>query len=144
MKVAAVIRKKGQDVVTVLPDKSIAETADIMRHKRIGSLVVCDAKGQLVGVIAERDIVHGLAGQGANLLKLQVRDLMSSKVVTCDPEESCWDAMATMQKNHVRHLPVMEGDELVGLISVGDVAKARVDDMRLEARVLRDQILAAH
>jgi CBS domain-containing protein len=144
MKVAEILKQKGQDVISVRPTETIETLSHRLRMARIGAMVVLDEGGALVGIISERDVVHGLAEHAARCLKLTVADLMTQRVVTCAPEDSISRIAKIMTENRIRHLPVIEGAKLAGVISVGDVVKNRLEEMSLEANVLRDLAITGH
>ena len=144
MKVAEILKQKGQDVISVRPTESIETLSHRLRLARIGAMVVLGEGGTLDGIISERDIVHGIAEHGASCLGLTVADLMTQRVITCAPEDSVSRIARIMTENRIRHLPVVEGKALVGVVSVGDVVKNRLEEMSLEASVLRDIAIAGH
>ena len=143
MHVADILKAKGTDVVTTGPDETVAATVRLLNVKRIGAVVVCDAAGKVVGVISERDIIRGVAVNGARALEMRVRDLMTSEVITCKPTETISEVMKVMTERRFRHLPVIDGGELQGIISIGDVVKNRLEETEMEARVLRDYVIAS-
>ena len=144
MKVAEILKQKGQDVISVRPTESIETLAHRLRLARIGAMVVLGEGGALDGIISERDIIHGIAEHGARCLELTVADIMTRRVITCAPQDSVTRIARTMTENRIRHLPVVEGGSLVGVVSVGDVVKNRLEEMSLEANVLRDIAIAGH
>ncbi len=144
MKVAEILKQKGQDVISVRPTKTIDTLSHRLRMARIGAMVVTGEGGALIGIISERDIVHGIAEHGASCLGLTVADLMTRRVITCTPEDSVTRISRLMTDNRIRHLPVVNGTDLVGVVSVGDVVKNRLEEMSLEANVLRDLAAAGH
>lgn len=142
MKVSEILKGKVPGVVSVRPDESIATFAHRMRLARVGAMVVTGDAGELVGIISERDIVYGIAEHGARALSMTVAELMTQRVITTTPEESVARVARIMTESRVRHLPVLEGRELVGIVSLGDVVKHRLEEMSLEANVLRDMAAA--
>lgn len=144
MKVESILKIKGRDVETVRPDTSVVVAIHKLTTLRIGALVVSGDGERVEGVVSERDIVHGLNKHGARLLDLTVRDVMSRNAPVCAPEDSLQSVMAEMTKSRNRHLPVTTDGRLVGLVSIGDVVKHRLDDMQLETSVLRDSYRARH
>lgn len=140
MKVRDILKDKGTNVVTVQPRESIRTLLDKMKHEGIGAVVASDDGKRVDGIVSERDIVHGLAAHGAALLDMPVADVMTKEVVTCKYEESVKDVMQMMTQGRMRHLPVVEGGKLVGIVSIGDVVKNRLEDAEMEARQLRDYI----
>jgi CBS domain-containing protein len=144
MKVESVLKAKGSTVTTAPPDATIATIIRVLKDKNIGALVVSEDGSTMLGLIAERDIVHGLCHYGAGLLGLRVADLMTRSVVTCAPEDSLTRVMAQMTRHRVRQLPVVEAGKLRGIVSIGDVVKYRLDELEAEANVLREAFLARH
>ena len=144
MKVAEILRQKGQDVISVRPTETIDTLSHRLRMARIGAMVVTGEGGALIGIVSERDVVHGIAEHGASCLELTVADLMTRRVITCSPEDSVTRISRLMTDNRIRHLPVVNGADLVGVVSVGDVVKSRLEEMSLEASVLRDMAIAGH
>jgi len=144
MKVAAILKQKGADVISVRPTETIATFAHRLRMAHIGAMVVLGEGGALDGIISERDVVHGLAEHAAHCLEMTVADLMTKRVVTCAPEDNIARIARLMTENRIRHLPVVEGGRVVGMVSVGDVVKNRLEEMSLEANVLRDIATAGH
>ena len=142
MRVADILQSKGDKVVTVRPTETIDALAHRLRLEAIGAMVVSLDGKTISGIVSERDVTHGLADHGANLPGMHVSDLMTKNVVTCSPEDSVADIAKTMTRRRVRHLPVEQKGVLVGLVSVGDVVKQRLDEMELEANVLRDFAIA--
>jgi CBS domain-containing protein len=143
MKVAAVLAAKGREVASINPSATLATVAQRLRLEGIGSLVVLE-EGKLAGMISERDVVHAFAAHRAEAAELKVADLMARDLVTCRPEDSLTRVLGLMTRHRVRHLPVLEGGRLVGLISIGDAVKHRLDELELEAAVLRDAYIAGH
>ena len=143
MKVDTVLRKKGSTVVTTAPLTSVKNAADRLRAEKIAALVVTDG-GAIVGIISEREIVHALSRYGEELLQKHVDDIMTAAVVTCAPDDTLRHVMGLMTRHHVRHLPVLDHGRLAGIISIGDVVKHRLDELQLEADVMRDAYLSTH
>ena len=142
MKVASILKVKTTRVVTMPPGTSIATIARKLRDEQIGSLVVSDDGATVLGIVTERDIVHGLADRGPSLLDLPVSLLMTRTPVTCTPDDDIQTVMSRMTRLRVRHLPVVVAGRLHGIVSIGDVVKHRLDELELEANVLRDAFLA--
>jgi CBS domain-containing protein len=140
MQVASILASKGRNVVTAKPDTSIPEIAQLLKAKKIGAAVVVDAGERVVGIISERDLVHGLARHGAHLLEMRVGDLMTRDVVTCGPDLDIDEVMKEMTNSRIRHLPVVEGGRLAGIISIGDAVKNRLDELEDEANQLKRYI----
>jgi CBS domain-containing protein len=119
------------------------ELSERLRAERIGAMIVSNDGRSIDGIISERDLAYGLAAHGGMLPKIAVSELMTKVVVVCSPEDSITDVMKLITQRRIRHLPVKDGDQLVGIISIGDVLKHRLDEMQLEANVLRDYAIAA-
>ncbi len=121
MKVQTMLDAKGSKVATTRPYATIATAIRLLKLERSGALVVSDDGETLGGIISERDIVRGLVDHGHELLEMQVSELMTRVVKTCTPEARIKDVMAEMTRSRIRHLPVIEGGKLCGIISIGDV-----------------------
>jgi CBS domain-containing protein len=144
MRVAGILQAKGRDVETVRPDAKVLMAVHRMRMQNVGALVVSRDGMRVEGVLSERDIVRGLARHGAELLDMSVVAVMSRPVPVCAPDDSLTTVMAQMTRTRNRHIPVVEDDQLCGIVSVGDVVKHRLEEMELEANVLRDAYLTRH
>jgi len=138
MHVADILNRKGHAVVRVRPDLSIEHLAQRLRMEGIGAAVVSDDGASLDGIISERDIVRGFAEHGTDLTTKTVADLMTKAVVTCSPDDTISHVSSLMTKRRVRHVPVVEKQKLVGIVSIGDVVRHRLDELELETNVLRD------
>lgn len=144
MSVASILRAKGAHVDTTRPDTTLYTAVWDLKVKGIGALVVSDNGTTVLGVISERDIVRGLSEHGTKLLTLPVSSLMTAPAVTCAPDEGITVVMARMTRHRVRHLPVVADGKLCGIVSIGDVVKHRLDELQLEADVLRENLIASH
>jgi CBS domain-containing protein len=142
--IEAVLQAKGRHVETTTPGTPILDVAQRMRLRGIGALVVSHDGQHIDGIISERDLVLGLAHDGAGLLRMTAGQVMAKSVITCLPSDSIAHVMAVMTRRRVRHLPVVDGGRLCGIISIGDVLKNRLEDLELETKVLRDVYLAGH
>ena len=142
MKVATLLQAKGPAVKTISVGASIRELSQRLKTDAVGAMVVLSDGGRLAGIISERDVARGLAEHGAALPGLAVSALMTKGVVTCTPADSIASISKIMTQRRIRHLPVLDGDDLVGVVSIGDVLKYRLDEVQLEATVLRDLALA--
>ena len=142
MRVAEILKAKGTAVMTVRPTETVHVVAKRFRQEGVGALIVMGDGGSLDGIVTERDVAHGLAVHGKDFHALPASALMIATVVTCSPKDSITEVARVMTERRLRHLPVKESRELVGLISLGDVMKHRLEEMRLEARVLRDIAIA--
>jgi CBS domain-containing protein len=142
MTIESILRRKGGDVTTIAPDVSIKRAADWLRAKNIGALVVT-SEDTVLGLISERDIVHAFSRYGEIAGSMLVKEIMQYGVAAVSPDESVNRVMSLMTHHRVRHMPVLRGGKLVGIISIGDVVKHRLEDLELEANVLRDVYNAA-
>lgn len=138
MPVAQILHHKGRNVSMVRSFETVEAAIRKLHEQRIGALVVTDRWGKLVGMFSERDVIHALAQHGAEALGYEVHELMTPDVTTCSPQDRIDTVMAVMSAHRIRHLPVMEGTQLVGLVSIGDLVKHRLDEKEQEANVLRD------
>lgn len=139
MGIASILRAKGTDVASVGPDSSVTEIVAELTTRRIGAVLVIDGES-VVGVVSERDVVRGLAGHQGNVLILSARDIMTAPVITISPGDSIADAMELMTDRRIRHLPVVDSGKLVGLVSIGDLVKRRIEEAEQEALALKDYI----
>lgn len=139
MRVRDIIRTKGSDVTTTAPDDSIEEAVRLLSEQRVGALVVSGEEGSVDGILSERDVVRHLHG-GADTMRRQVAELMTTDVVTCRQDDTIADLMELMTERRIRHLPVVEEDELIGIVSIGDVVKARLSELENERKHLEDYI----
>jgi CBS domain-containing protein len=146
MKVREILDAKGRGVVTVRPEASVSTVVHRLVLERIGALVVSEDGRHIAGVVTESDIVRALAADGAAAVASgrRVAELMTRNVATCTPEDTVKRVMAEMTRRRVRHLPVVEGGGLAGIVSIGDVVKSRLGEVELEADVLRDAYIPAH
>ena len=137
MRVHDVLRRKGADVITVRPEATVRELLDMLAEHRIGALVVsADGRG-VDGIVSERDIVRRLHDRGPAVLDATVTEIMTGDVSTVGPDEHLEHLMALMTNNRFRHVPVVTDGALVGIISIGDVVKHRMDELQSE----RDQLV---
>lgn len=142
MKISDILSHKGSEIVAILPSETLAAAAKKLAQHRIGGLVVRDRFGRLAGMLSERDIVSAMAQHGEAALAMTVNDAMTPDVVTCRPSDTVREIMALITVRRVRHIPVCEGDKLLGIVSIGDVLKSRLDEKELELNMLRDLSLA--
>lgn len=138
MRVSQVLKGKSGGVIKAGPDEKVWAVLRRFETHGIGTLIVTDADGRLVGTLGERDVIHGLATKGKNLLDFTVGDVMVTDVPICTPDDAVGSVEQLMTDRRARHIPVIDGDNVVGVISIGDVVKARLDDDELERRILRD------
>lgn len=142
MSIATILQHKGSNVFTIPLSARVRDAVAALNEHRIGALLVI-SEGSVVGVLSERDVVRGLHRGGAEALERPVRACMTSPVVTIAPEDSINEAMALMTHRRIRHLPVMAGGRLAGLVSIGDLVAARIAEAEREAALLKDYIASA-
>jgi CBS domain-containing protein len=143
MTVKAILSSKGSAVVTIAPAASLAEAAKLLSTHRIGAVIVTGPDQRVIGVLSERDIVRALADRGAAALDLRVEQAMTRRVVTAGEADTVGDIMGRMTAGKFRHIPVVENDQLVGVVSIGDVVKYRLEEVERETNAMRDYILTA-
>jgi CBS domain-containing protein len=139
MRIADVLRSKGSAVATVTPQTTIAELLAGLAEHNIGAMVVLGPEG-LVGIVSERDVVRNLHERGAAMLTRPVSDIMTTVVATCTPQDSINGLAAVMTQNRVRHIPVLDGGRLAGIVSIGDVVKTRMEELEAEQEQLQAYI----
>ncbi len=142
MKICAILEAKGTSVATARPDITVASAIRTLQERGIGSLIVTENGNTVDGLVSERDIVRGLETHGPELLDLPVSEVMTCPVVACGPDDTVHTAMNEMTRCRVRHLPVVDGGRLCGIISIGDVVKHRLDELEMETNVLRDAFIS--
>jgi CBS domain-containing protein len=128
MQIADILRRKGSSVVTIRPDAVVSEVVDSLAEHQIGALVVVQ-DGQTVGIVSERDVVRALQRVGHRVLELRVSELMTTSVISCQPEDSVDDIGAVMTERRIRHMPVVVGGGLAGIVTIGDVVAARIREL---------------
>jgi CBS domain-containing protein len=140
MQVSVLLQTKGTDVVTVRSDATIADVAITLAERRIGAVVVTDDDRTIAGVLSERDIVRALAQPGGGVLDRTAASLMTAEVVTCEPDTTVEELMATMTDRRIRHVPVLVDGSLAGLVSIGDVVKHHIATLEQEKQAMHDYI----
>ena len=143
MTIESILKRKGTDVTTIAPEASIKRAADWLSAKNIGALVVVTSENAVLGLISEREIVHAFSRYGDTAASMPVKEIMRHGVTTVSPDESVNRVMNLMTHQRVRHMPVLRGGKLAGIVSIGDVVKHRLEDLELETNVLRDVYNAA-
>lgn len=142
MKVREYFATLKRVIITCRPEDTIETAATLLATNRIGAMPVRDATGRIIGMFSERDIIRAFSQRGKEVERCLVGDLMTTKLVVCAPDDLMVAARKLMKANRVRHLPVMEGDILVGLLSISDVLEAILQDTDMEVHVLRDHVIA--
>jgi CBS domain-containing protein len=140
MTVAAILKHKGHQVLSVDPTRTIAEVVQVLSSQRIGAVVVRDSANQLLGIVSERDIVNSLAANGARTLEMTAGQLMTRGLKTATPQTTEAEAMMMMTDGRFRHLPVLENGVLIGLVSIGDAVKARIMQTEQDVDSLRTYV----
>lgn len=140
MKVRDILRQKGTTVVTIGPDATVQDAIETLVEHNIGSLVVSAPEGGLAGIITERDILRECASSSDRLRRTPVRDVMTAELIIGVPDDELQYVMGIMTKNRIRHLPILEGDHLHGIISIGDLVNAHLREKEFENRMLKDYI----
>lgn len=143
MNVETILQHKGRAVATIRPVDTVTAAVDALISGNIGALVASEDGAAVNGIISERDIVHALAEHGSGLLALTVAEVMTRPAVTCDPSESVGELMAEMTNRRIRHFPVVDDGRLVGIVSIGDLVKSRLDEIEYEAHSMRSFIAGA-
>jgi CBS domain-containing protein len=142
VQVASLLENKHQDVATISQERTVNDALQLLKERGIGALVVTGPTPPLVGIFSERDAVRALATSGADALNMTVAQLMSTDVKTCDVTTTVTELMGLMTERRIRHLPVVHDNQLVGMISIGDVVKARFDELEHEKKDLLDYVSA--
>ena len=143
MTVASILKHKGARVETVRPSATVGQVCDLLAACGIGAAVVTGAAGEVVGIVSERDVVHAIAAEGTRALDRRVEHVMTRNVSTCRLTDGPRDLMEIMTRGRMRHVPVVEGGRLVGIVSIGDVVKRRIEDGDLERHAMSDYIAHA-
>ncbi len=143
MTIASILKHKGSDVARVPPTATIRDVANRLGELRIGAVLVMDTADQVLGILSERDIVRALPAHGAGVLELTAAQLMTQALHTTTPQTSVAEAMEQMTNRRVRHLPVLDHGRLVGIVSIGDVVKTRIDQQAQEVDSLKAYVAGA-
>jgi len=143
MKLAVILKNKPAPIISVTPETSITGVVKVLAEKRIGAVLVIDSVGKLVGILSERDIVRTLAKHAGGTFEMTAAQLMTPSPVTTSPHATVAEAMEIMSDGRFRHLPVMDNGKLIGLVSIGDVVKARIDQQEHEVDSLRAYVVGA-
>jgi CBS domain-containing protein len=141
MRISGILASKGSDVVTVSPAMTVGQAVRELHQRGIGALVVSRDRRTVEGILSERDVVYRIASDGEQVLMDTVDSVMTTDVRTCTPQDCAEDLMRQMTEHRIRHLPVLDGGVLAGIISIGDVVKWRVTELEDEARHLTDYIV---
>lgn len=142
MKLSQLLDNKGRDIITVDAEETLSTVFSLLAKNKIGALVVCNDKEEVVGIISERDLVRAIAKDGERTLAWPVQSCMTTDVVTCVEDDTVNDVMEKMTSGRFRHMPVVENKKLCGVISIGDVVKNRMEEVEREAADIRAYIQA--
>jgi len=142
MFVSDILTQKGGLVFTVTPGTTVSQIAQQLSTRRVGSVLVMSGNDEVAGIVSERDLVRAMSLHGAAALDLEARHIMTRDVVSCDPDDSIDQVMETMTRGRFRHVPVVRHGELLGVISIGDVVKARLEETQHETEALKAYIVA--
>ena len=140
VKISTILDGKGRDVYGISPESSLKQMADEMLNKKIGSLVVTDKDSLLVGIISERDFLNVVAKHTKDWEDISVSDVMTKEVITANPEDSLEQVMSVMTQHHIRHIPVMDNNKIVGLLALGDIINALLDKSLFHNELLKRYI----
>ena len=140
MQVDNILQSKGAEVYTVPTGAPVAEAVRMLNERRIGAVVVTDEAGAVAGILSERDIVRHITGDPVALLASPVSSIMTKTVITCGRDASVSELMEQMTRYRIRHIPIVEGNALVGIVSIGDVVKRKIEETEQEALALREYI----
>lgn len=139
--VDSILNNKGRNITSISASSTVENAVMLLKEKRIGALAVTDQNGALCGILSERDIVRKLAETPGQTLPQVVRDLMTSSVKTCAPDDDLLSVLRTMNNGRFRHMPVVEGDRLIGMVSIGDLVNFRLNQLEHEALQLKQLIV---
>jgi CBS domain-containing protein len=143
MTVSSILAQKGREVVTIEPGARLADATKLLAERHVGSVLILGADCRLVGIISEREIVHALAARGAVALEEPVSEIMARKVEICNERDTIVSIMERMTEGKFRHVPVIDQGRLVGIVSIGDVVKHRLQEMERDSAAMHDYILTA-
>jgi CBS domain-containing protein len=142
MTIKAVLEGKGGQVLSVLPSEPVSAVVALLAERRIGAVPVIE-HGKVCGIFSERDVIYGLAKEGAAILDRKVSEVMTAPAVTVEPDGAIMAGLSMMTRRRIRHLPVVDGENVVGFVSIGDLVKYRIDKIEAEAAAMRDYIQGA-
>ena len=137
MRISEILKSKGSGVFTMRPSDRAEKAVGVFHERKIGAIVIQEPRGDIAGILTERDVVNAIAEQGMAALERNIEDLMST-ARTCKPDDKVREVMSMMTLKRVRHAPVVDGGELVGMISIGDLVKHQLDEAQLEVDTMRD------
>lgn len=138
MHISEILKKKSSQVITIHPQASVREAVRLFRERKIGAVPVINPGPEVIGLLTERDVLHGIADHGDAALDMEVQQLMTRDVYTCVPEDVYHHVMRLMSDRHVRHVLVVVDGQLKGIVSIGDMMRNQLDENQLEINVMRD------
>lgn len=144
MIVEQVLAQKGRDVYTISPSTTVAAAARLLHKNKVGCMVVIDQHGNIAGMFSERDVIHGIGLYDDQVFTMPVAELMTKDVITCAPSDTLERLEKMMTGGRFRHLPVVEGGRLRGIVSIGDIVKNRLDEAAMEVDQMRTYVAGAH
>ena len=139
MTIAAILGNKGREVISITAHQSVGEAVAVLATRRVGAVPVMDG-ANVIGIFSERDVIHAIAEHGAEAMARKVGDTMTAPAITVGPSEPVIGALSLMTRRRIRHLPVIEGGRVVGLVSIGDLVKYRIDRIEADAEAMRTYI----
>lgn len=142
MTIATILGGKGRDIISVTAAHTVRDAVALLAQKRIGAVPVMEAEN-VIGVFSERDVIHALEAHGADALDRTVGDVMTAPAITVSPGEAAIGALSLMTRRRIRHLPVVEGGRVIGIVSIGDLVKYRIDRIEADADAMRSYIQSA-
>jgi len=142
MTIAAILVGKGREVISITAHQSVMEATALLATRRIGAVPVMEG-ANVVGIFSERDVIHALEAHGAAALERKVGDVMTSPALTVSPQEPVIGALSLMTRRRIRHLPVVEAGKVIGVVSIGDLVKFRIDRIEADAAAMREYIQTA-
>ena len=144
MKVKDILAVKGSEVIKVEQNKTVFEAMQVFAANRVGSLIVLDEKGGIVGILAARDILMTVLRACDKINEIKVKEVMTKQLIIGEPEDDLNYVQAIMTENRIRHLPIIENNKLVGLVSIGDIVKAQLKETHVENRYLKEYIIGKY
>lgn len=144
MKVKAILGKKPREVITISSEKSLLDASQLLTRHNIGAVIVVNNNDEPIGILSERDIIRHIADRSANALDTSVEATMTKDIIIGFPDDELSEVSSTMTNKRIRHLPIIEDDELIGMISIGDIVKAQLDHAEHEAHTLRQYITGGY
>lgn len=139
MTIAAILRNKGPEVLTIAADTTVREAIAVLAERKIGALPVIEG-GAIAGIMSERDIIYCLKSDGAAMLDWPVSRIMTTPAITVEPDKEALGALSLMTRRRIRHLPVVDGNAVIGIVSIGDLVKYRMDRIEADAAAMLEYI----